>query len=291
MQYLSTLREIINHPLNKGNALGAVAKYLRWNVGRRLLDTSYALPLANELVVIVSNRENYATLCYTCRLYDFAEMAFLLHFLRDGDVFGDFGANVGVYSVLASTAFVVSVEPIPNTFLALSHNLRLNRVKGTALNCGLGAAPGAIDFTTTLGGLNRVAMSQDSNTIRVPIKTIDEATRDFPPSVMKLDVEGYELPSLQGATKTITNPALRAVIIELNGSGRRFGYSDDMVDELLHNAGFFPHAYAPMERRLVPLQTYNRDCLNTLYLRKAAIKEISARLETAPRFNVLRQSV
>ncbi len=35
-------------------------------------------------------------------LHEFADMAFLLHFLRPSDLFADVGANVGSYTILAS---------------------------------------------------------------------------------------------------------------------------------------------------------------------------------------------
>jgi hypothetical protein len=37
-------------------------------------------------------------------LHEFEEMAFLLHFLRPGDLFADVGANVGSYTILAAVA-------------------------------------------------------------------------------------------------------------------------------------------------------------------------------------------
>ena len=40
-----------------------------------------------------------------CGLHDFAEMSFMLHLLRAGDLFADIGANVGSYTVLALIAF------------------------------------------------------------------------------------------------------------------------------------------------------------------------------------------
>jgi hypothetical protein len=43
--------------------------------------------------------------------------------------------------------------------------------------------------------------------------------RDECPVLMKLDVEGYEPAVLAGAAAT-----LKALIIELNGSGHRYGF-------------------------------------------------------------------
>jgi hypothetical protein len=39
---------------------------------------------------------------FVCGLTEFEDMGFALHLLTDEDLFGDIGANVGFYSVLAS---------------------------------------------------------------------------------------------------------------------------------------------------------------------------------------------
>src|SRR5579871_3144648 len=72
-----------------------------------------------------------------CRLiylggYESIERDFVSRYLRPGDVFVDVGANVGLYTVLASkmvgdTGSVHSFEPCSKTFRRLEENVRLNR--------------------------------------------------------------------------------------------------------------------------------------------------------------------
>lgn len=83
---------------------------------------------------------------------------------------------------------------------------------------------------------------------------------------MKIDVEGFEYPVLKGCPKTLTNPILKAVIIELNGSGIRYGFQDNAIHGHLVEAGMSPYTYLPLERRLVPSESYNR-VGNTIYIR------------------------
>jgi hypothetical protein len=40
-------------------------------------------------------------------LHEFGDMAFVLHFLRAGDLFADVGANIGSYTVLASMTYSI----------------------------------------------------------------------------------------------------------------------------------------------------------------------------------------
>jgi hypothetical protein len=83
----------------------------------------------------------------TTGLADFEDMSFVLHLLTDEDLFGDVGANVGVYCVLASRvrgAKSVAMEPVSNTTEALRLNVAINELRGLVdiLEIGVGAEPG-----------------------------------------------------------------------------------------------------------------------------------------------------
>jgi FkbM family methyltransferase len=289
LHQFANVREIVRHPLNRASVARAVRRYLQWNIGRRLLDAEYVLPLANGARIILSNGENYATLCYTCGIYDFAEMAFMLHFLREGDTFGDFGSNVGVYSVLAGSvgAKVIAVEPVPATFAALQRNIQLNGLDAKTLNVGLADAPGVLRFTSNLGGMNRVARPTDTSAVEVKVTTADAIGANI--KMAKIDVEGFELPLLKGAKRLLAT-GLDAIVIELNGSGKKFGFSDEAVDKLLRRAGFEPFSYDPVARKVTPLETFNRDSFNTLYLRESVVLSILDRVRAAKPFTVRGQT-
>jgi len=65
-----------------------------------------------------------------CGLWEFPDMAFLLHALRADDLFVD--ANVGSYTILASSAIgasTVCFEPVPDTHDRLYTNIRLNELE------------------------------------------------------------------------------------------------------------------------------------------------------------------
>jgi hypothetical protein len=80
---------------------------------------------------------------------------------------------------------------------------------------------------------------------------------------------------LIGGKLTLENDRLQAIIIELNGSGRRYGYNDDDIDKLLQGYGFMPYTYNPIRRELVSLNHYTSH--NTIYLRNAL--EVARRLK------------
>ena len=292
---LGYIKEIVDHPLNKSHPRATAIRYLSWNLGRRLLgDVEYLVPLANQVQLAISNHENYATLVYTQRLWDFQEMSFLLHFLREDDLFVDIGANVGGYTVLASAitgAESLAIEPIPATFQKLRRNVRLNGIEArvNCRNVGVGAEHGELKFTRALGGLNHVALAHEPDTISVPVETLDALLAGRAPAMVKMDVEGYETNVLRGAGQTIARPELKALVMELNGAGTRYGFADDDIHKLIVAQGYRPYAYDPHQRKLRELADYSRAGLNTLYCRADA--EVERRLASAPSFKVANQSI
>jgi hypothetical protein len=134
------------------------------------------------------------------------------------------------------------------------------------LNLGLGSKIGSIKFTRNLDTVNHIAIDDSENVIDIQISVLDNLNLP-PPSVMKIDVEGFEWEVLNGGKLTLGNSRLQAVIIELNGSGKRYGFSDDDIDTLLKSYGFKPHTYNPFNRELVCLDKYTNH--NTIYLRNA----------------------
>jgi FkbM family methyltransferase len=292
---LRYLKEITDHPLNRSQPWATAIRYLSWNLGRRLLgDVEYLIPLADHAQLVISNHENYATLVYTQRLWDFPEMSFLLHFLRADDLFVDIGANVGGYVVLASAvagARSLAIEPIPATFQKLTRNIRVNDIAARVdcRNLGLGAEPGELKFTRVLGGLNHVALAHEPDTIPVAVATLDAVLAGRAPAMIKMDVEGYETNVLRGASQTIARPELKALAVELNGAGTRYGFTDDDVHQRIVAHGFRPFAYDPRQRKLHALADYNRTGMNTLYCRADA--EMERRLASAPSFTVAGQTI
>ncbi len=92
-------------------------------------------------------------------LHELSSMGYLLHVLREGDLFVDVGANVGSYTILACVvkgADCCSFEPVFSTFQRLMTNIRLNQLEGQAkcFNIGIGDRKGKIEFTSILSKFN-----------------------------------------------------------------------------------------------------------------------------------------
>jgi hypothetical protein len=160
-----------------------------------------------------------------------------------------------------------------------------------AFNVGLAQSEGVIRFTSDLDTVNHALAENESaiNSIEVKITSLDQAMSAVRPNSMKIDVEGYETPVLDGAAMTLRNPELNSIIMELNGSGRRYGYDESKLLRLLLDNGFNSFSYDPLSRTLKSLNGKNMEQGNTIFIRDEAF--VRKRLESAPKFNILGVSV
>src|SRR5262249_18784570 len=92
-------------------------------------------------------------------------------------------------------------------------------------NMGLGASPGDLRFSDALDTVNHVLSTEENKAIigiSVSVDTLDAVLQGLSPSIIKIDVEGYEPEIIKGAKNTLRSDGLLAVLMELNGSGNRY---------------------------------------------------------------------
>lgn len=131
-----------------------------------------------------------------------------------GAVVCDIGANAGAYSVLfgrwaGDSGRVFAFEPSPSTRENLSRHLRLNNLNRVVEIVPMAVADQCTEAEFTVAapdGMHRLASQGSSGQkVRVPVTTLDAfcAERQMQPTVIKIDVEGFELAVLRGARKTL----------------------------------------------------------------------------------------
>lgn len=277
-----TMRHYLDHPLGRRDRAGTLARFLRWQVGSRLLDTAVAMPFVDDTRLLVRAGMRGATGNIYVGLMEFEDMAFMLHLLRSEDKFLDVGANVGVYSILAASrgARVQAMEPVPATYEQLLDNVYLNRFHTliTPKNVGVGRQPGELQFSTRTGPTNRVLAEGETteDAVTVAVEPLDDLADEA--TMIKIDVEGFEAEVIRGANALFQKHTLQAVLTELNGLGSRYGFNDDDVHAWLLEFGFKPVSYEPFSRHLTPLDHHNM-AGNTLYVRSSG--ELEQRLREA----------
>ncbi len=286
---LIPLRGILAHPLGRSHPFACLWRFLSWQVRSRL-HASIDVPFVNQSRLRVSRGMTGLTGNVYTGLHEFESMGFLLHCLRSNELVADVGANAGSYTVLAAKAIgcsVVAVEPVEEALRALRGNIALNEIADQVEIHEVVAADrsGSIRFTTALGAGNHVALETESaeSTRSFPVRTLDEMLAGRTPALIKLDVEGYELKVLQGAGQTLSGSILQSLIVEINGSDKRYQMLASELVDLLTSYGFSGHRYDPLLRALHSVDPLTVDG-NVIFLRNP--ERMRERLRSAPMFHL-----
>jgi FkbM family methyltransferase len=279
---------VLKHPLNqRSGRTSAALRILRWQLAQRLMPVPMAVPFVGDSHLILTKGLFGATGNWYAGLHESNEMGFALHLLRPGDLFGDIGSNVGSYTILAAAgvgANVVAVEAYPPTFERLTRNIAFNGVQHLvdARCTAVSSKVGTLRFSTSYDAMNHVmGPDEPGEFVETPMVRLDDVIGDRSPTLLKIDVEGHELPVLLGAPKTLANPSLMAVIMEINGLGSmREGVSDDEIIALMKGNGFSPYNYDCLARKLGPPV----DPSNTIFVRDP--EAVDALCRSAPRYRL-----
>jgi Met-10+ like-protein len=232
----NTLSFLLRHPLNRSRRFAALRRFLSWQVGSRLLPGAVAVSCVDNSRLLVTPGMTGARGNIYCGLHECEDMALVLRALRPGDLFVDVGANVGAYAILyagVAGAHVLAIEPVLTTFAHLIDNIRLN-------------------------GLEKVTEAESSlPCVEVRVDTLDALIGARVPVLIKIDVEGFEMEVIHRAKHALESPTLLGVIMELNGSGIRYGFDDRTRHGMMLDIGFRPFRYDPLKKGLTAIHMKN----------------------------------
>ena len=170
---------------------------------------------------------------------------------QDAKTIVDAGANIGVFSVWAAIrlpqAKIVAIEPHPETFSRLQHNIKANSLTSrvTIAQFALSAQSGDREMPITGESQRRSLLPQDRNgseqkVIKVPALTMQELLDHHQTSeidLLKMDIEGSEWEVLINTPLSILR-RIRRMQFEYHEVHVRFGYSKAALFERLNSAGF-----------------------------------------------------
>ena len=285
---INTLKFIYNHPLNKDNKISSILRFIKWQISSRLWNSLFIYNWIDSSRLVISKGMTGATGNIYVGLMEYEDMSFLLHYLQKDDLFYDIGANVGVYTILASQikeAKTVSIEPLPLTYEKLLDNININRLTNVvSKNIGVSFEQSKLYFTSNKDTMNSVALESDDETQEVIVDTLDNIAHEYGiPNAIKIDVEGYESNVLDGAKNLLRDDRLEVIILELNGSGQKFGFSDDDIHNDLLKIGFSPYVYNPFKRKLTLLESYGS--YNTIYIKNQYLEKIETIVKSSEKFS------
>lgn len=269
---------IHQHPLGKRHLVHAYLRFINWQISYRLKPGFIKVKFLHQTYFLAKKGLTGITGNIYTGLHEFNEMGFLLHFLRAEDTFFDIGANVGSYTLLASSvcnAQSFTFEPVPSTFEILKSNIALNNIEQlvTLENKGVGRENGMLKFSTNEDTTNHIIAidEEKGKAIDVPIVSLNSYYPAAKPILIKIDVEGFETEVLNGAEDILNDPNLKAIIIELIGCGERYDYDEQEIHQKLLSLSFKPYSYDPILRKIEPLPTFGNS--NTIYIRDLSFVE------------------
>jgi FkbM family methyltransferase len=185
--------------------------------------------------------------------------AWLGRFLRPDMVVVDVGANVGVYSLFAAkrAAAVHAFEANPGLAPFLRANQARNRLANLFVRmAAVGDTTGPVAFrldARNLGQSHVLAPDEPgAGALTVPMIRLDDyvaAQGIARLDLVKLDVEGYELPALRGSTTALTASRDVVVLTEMSAPYMaRYGLDIPALRAFMTRLGFRPYALMPGPR-------------------------------------------
>lgn len=248
-EFINTL---FRHPLSKHQKLRAFARFVRWQIASRLIDSEFILPFIGSTYLIVKRGAHSATACFYSHLSEPEEMLFLAKYLRKDDLFVDIGANVGVFTIIASgfancTSLVF--EPSSLSVNCLRRNIAINSLEENVFvyQCALGATEETTYLSTELATMNRIVAEDDLiKKELVDVKTLDSflfKMQSFSNIILKIDVEGFEYEVLKGSQNVLNLQSVNVVILESNSLSHNYDRFQYSTKDFLASHGFKPFVF------------------------------------------------
>ena len=204
-------------------------------------------------------------------LFEGSEQAFLWLYLQPGDTFFDCGAHIGVFSCIAAKKLensgrIIGFEPIESNINLYRKNLEnLGCQCFSAIQVGLSNQVGSAKLFLGKSGLSAystfAAGAQlheqiSENSVLVDQVTLDQIVEEYSiteVALAKLDVEGWEIPVLQGARQSIAKGVFPLWMVEFTEENAiAAGKTTQELFELLESFGYTICRFDPTDLILVP---------------------------------------
>ena len=144
----------------------------------------------------------------------------LSKFVKEGDVVGDIGANIGYYTLILSKlvgkGIVYALEPETKSYNLLKENIFENKINNVvALNLAVSRVEGKNNLffgKDTHGGGSIINYQQCAGSERVITTTLDKLFEECTIDFLKMDIEGSEFNAMMGGEKTLEK--IKGILVE-----------------------------------------------------------------------------
>jgi len=184
-----------------------------------------------------------------------------------GSIILDVGAQFGIYSMLAARHIgadgrIFAFEPSPETVAVLRRHLKNNGMTDRVeiVQAAVGSEQGEVTFyMSSTDPENTIAPRVGGPPNLAPVKvkaiTVDGfcRQRQLKPTILKIDVEGWELQVLRGATEVVQDPALNICVEMHPYAWESAGYTAADFTSFVEANGF---EIVPLTGQASPLTEY-----------------------------------
>jgi FkbM family methyltransferase len=278
MQLWRVLSNLLHSEVGRRHPVTVISRFAALQLRRRLGGSPFVFETSTGTRALVERHGDFSgvTHLYYIGFPDLQETAFACHALRPGEVFWDIGANQGFWSLLLAGRGVEvhAFEPTPVTFRNQAKQFALQASPARELlhghNQAMASQSGAMSFAVDRGQANYLLQPGENyqgETVKVSVTTMDDFGGSHVPNLIKIDVEGWNVPVLEGARVTLSRPELLGLVIET------FRFADGnkpelrRVEAILAEHGFRPRAYDPERRELRELKQSLEGRQDTIYTR------------------------
>ena len=279
---------VLQHPANRHHLVRAVFRFAWWQIRKRLSKRPAVVRVGANRKFKVLCDSPFSSMVVYDGLPEWDEMNFLLRVLRAADGFIDIGANVGFYTVLASTVVtqgpLFAFEANPRNLEVLRDQVRLNELAtAEVFGTALGNMTGELSFFDSGRETGSIATDGDSGAklVTVPCCRLDDclAGRSLPDCVVaKMDVEGCEALVLDGAAAAMASGRISVWLFELNDIAlRKHGSSGQELTEAFSKHGY-SILYWDEEHRRLGMKGDGRDTNRENYVACRDVQALKTRL-------------
>ncbi len=249
MTFLKPLHTILTHQNNKGKFLNALFVTIWWKVNQLFFHLPAIVEIAPNVKIICYPNNSYGSFIVYAKWPEYEELQFIYSILEAGDSYIDVGAHIGDSSLLAASKIkngkVIACEPTPTIFNELVANIRLNNFESiiTPLQVAVSNEVGSAFFTLeTASEVNHLRSSLGKGkSIKVETITVDKMIKNAKLSsltLLKVDVEGFELEVLQGAKSSLNKDKIEMILFEVNPVSEHITEKVKDIETLLSKSAY-----------------------------------------------------
>lgn len=230
-----------------------------------LLPNGYRLYRIDGGMIYLNIKESKMMFMRAVGLYEPNKHAAIKALIQPGSTFVDIGANKGDFTLLAAKILgdsgnVIAIEPEPENIDWIKRSVRENKLGNVSLHqLAISDSNGYAELYLGLkSGWHTLIQGQpdrDKGQIEVEVRSLDSLIRadsQESPCMIKIDVEGAELPVLRGATDLLSSPLDMVLLIDIHPD---MGVDPHQVCNFLRNKGF--ELFEEVEPFNIILQDYS----------------------------------